>query len=128
MATAEREGYDSDMRVAVGVIALALGLASAPAGAPSGAPIRPGLRVVRLAPFTVHGYRFESGERLRVVITTKRRFVRRIEATGKGAFRIKLRLSIGRCAQYSVRAYGPDGFRAGVKSPPQSCGAEIGPR
>jgi hypothetical protein len=112
------------MRVAVGVIALALGLASAPAGA----SMRPGLRVVRLAPFTVHGYRFKDGEPLRVVITTKRRFVRRIEATGKGTFTIKLRLSIGRCAQYSVRAYGPDGFRAGVKSPPQSCGTEVGPR
>ncbi len=108
---------------AIGVIALGLGLTAA-ASAASG---RPALRVTDLSPLTVHGYRFESGEDLRVVITTKRTFTRRIETSEGGAFTIKLHLSIGRCAQYSVRAYGPNGLRAGVKSPPLSCGADIGP-
>ena len=69
------------MRV-IGVIALGLAL-SAAATAASG---RPTVRVTDLTPFTVHGYRFDSGERLRLVITTKRRVVRSLSASGRGTF------------------------------------------
>jgi hypothetical protein len=106
---------------ALGVIALSLGIAATAASAST----RPALRVTDLSPFTVHGYRFESGQSLRVVITTKHRFVRRLETNDRGAFTIRLRLSIGRCAQWSVAAYGPSGLLAAVKSPPQSCGADL---
>ena len=108
---------------AIGVIALGLTLATAATAASS----RPALQVMDLRPFTVHGARFHSGENLRIVITTKHRFVRKLEASGKGTFTLALHLSIGRCAQYSVRAYGPSGLRAAVKSSPESCGADIGP-
>jgi hypothetical protein len=114
----------------VGAIALCIGVAAAGASAAStdSAALRPGLRVSNLAPLTVRGYRFDGAERLRVVITTKRRFVRRVEANANGRFSLVLRhISIGRCAPYSVRAYGSNGLRAAVKSPPKMCGAEVGP-
>jgi hypothetical protein len=109
---------------AIGVIALSLGLAASAASAVS----RPALRVTDLSPFTVHGLRFKSGEHLRIVVTTKRNYVRRLEAGGQGRFTLKLRrVSVRGCAQYSVRAYGPSGLRAAVKSPPPSCGVDLGP-
>jgi hypothetical protein len=109
---------------AFGVIALALALGAAAAAASS----RPALRVDDLSPFTIHGLRFEPGEHLRIVVSAKRTYVRRIEAGRKGGFTLRLRrLSLGRCGLYSVRAYDASGLRAGVKSSPQSCGADIGP-
>jgi hypothetical protein len=112
------------MRV-VGVIALGLTL-SAAASAASGA--RPALRVTDRTPFTVHGWRFDSGEHLRIVITVKHRTTKTLDASGRGTFTLKVRdLSVARCGQYSVRAYGPSGLRASVKSPPYSCGAPPAP-
>jgi hypothetical protein len=109
---------------AIGVIALGLTL-SAAATAASG---RPALRVTDRAPFTVHGYRFDAGEHLRIVITTKARTTRRLDASGRGTFTLKLRdLAVARCGQYSVRAYGPSGLRAAVKSPPESCAVPLAP-
>lgn len=108
------------MRV-VGVIALGLALSAAPTAA-SGA--RPALHVTDRAPFTVHGWRFKAGEHLRVVITIKGRTTKRLDASARGTFTLAVRgLSVPRCGQYSVRAYGPAGLRASVKSPPESCGA-----
>ena len=112
------------MRVAIGVIALSLTLSAAATAASS----RPALRVTDLRPFTVHGYRFASHQHLRIVITTSKRVVRRLETSGRGTFTFTLRrLSVRRCGQYSVRAYGPDGLLAAVKSPPQSCGTPLQP-
>ena len=111
------------MRV-IWVIALGLAL-SAAATAASG---RPALRVTDLQPFTVHGWRFDSGEHLRIIIVTKRRVERTLDAGSRGAFTLKVRgVSVGRCGQYSVRAYGPSGLRAGIKSPPQSCAVPLAP-
>jgi hypothetical protein len=110
------------MRV-IGVIALSLGVAAA-ASASAG---RPALRVTDLSPFTVHGWRFDSGQNLRVVISTKRRIVRRLDANRDGAFTLRIRhFTVKRCAQYAVAAYGPSGaLLAAVKSAPQSCGADL---
>ena len=119
-----RRATMTSMRAIGVVIALSLGLAASATSAVT----RPVLRVSDLSPFTVHGVRFHSNEHLRVVVTTKRNYVRRLEAGGKGRFMLKLRrVSVGRCAQYSVRVYGPSGMRAAVKSPPQSCGADLTP-
>jgi hypothetical protein len=111
------------MRV-IGVLALALAVGAAAATA-SG---RPALRVTSLRPLTVHGYRFEPHEHLRIVITAKRRVERKLDASRRGTFTLRIRgLSLGRCAQYSVQAYAPSGLRAGVKSAPASCGAPLQP-
>jgi hypothetical protein len=111
------------MRV-IGVLALGLAITTA-ATAGSG---RPALRVTHLRPFAVRGYRFDPREHLRIVITTKRRVERTLAASPTGTFTLRVRgLSVGRCAQYSVTAYGRSGLRAGVKSPPQSCGAPPAP-
>src|SRR4051794_1093274 len=115
--------YHGGVRV-VGVIALGLTL-SAAATAAAG---RPALRVTDLKPFTVHGYRFKADEHLRVVVIVKDRTARTVEAGARGTFMLKLRdVSVPRCGQYVVRAYGPSGLRASVKSPPQSCGADLVP-
>jgi hypothetical protein len=108
------------MRV-VGVIALGLTLSAAATAASGGRPV---LRVTDRAPFTVHGWRFKADEHLRVVITVKHRTTKTLDASGRGTFTLELpRLSVPRCGQYSVRAYGPSGLRASVKTPPYSCGA-----
>ena len=110
---------------AIGVIALALGLTASATSAVN----RPALRVTDIHPFTVQGTRFEPGENLRVVVTTKRSYVRRLEAASNGAFKLRIRhISIEPCGQYAVRAYGLSGLRAAVKTPPQVCGAEPGPQ
>jgi hypothetical protein len=89
---------------------------------------RPAVRVTDLTPFTVHGYRFDAGERLRLVITTKRRIERTLYASDRGTFVLKLRgLSVGRCGQYAVRVYDSSGLRARIKSPPQSCATPLSP-
>ena len=112
------------MRAAIGVLALCLTFSAVATAASS----RPTLRVTDLKPLTVHGYRFESREHLRIVITIRRRVVRRLETSGRGTFTLELRrLSVRRCGQYSVQAYGPDGLLAAVKSPPQSCGTPLQP-
>ena len=107
---------------AIGVIALGLALSAAATAAPGD---RPALRVTDVKPFTVHGWRFNAGEHLRVVITIKGRTTKRLDASARGTFTLAVRgLSVPRCGQYSVRAYGPSGLlRASVKRPPESCGA-----
>jgi hypothetical protein len=115
--------YPVGVRV-IGVIALGLTLCVA-ASAASG---RPALRVTDLKPFTVHGWRFDAGERMRVVVATKHSVERKVAASDRGTFTtVFRRLSVARCAQYSVRAYGPSGLRAAIKSPPQSCATPIAP-
>ena len=80
-----------------------------------------------LQPFTVHGYRFDPGEHLRIVVTTKHS-VSEPEASNRGTFTtVFRRLSVARCGQYSVRAYGPSGLLAATKSAPQSCATPIAP-
>lgn len=112
---------------AVGVIALSLGALAAGVSSASPVASRPGLRVSDLDPFTVQGFRFEPSERVGLTVTTRRRFVRTIDASVKGAFRVVFRLHLGHCASYAVRAIGSAGSRAAVKNPPQECGAEPGP-
>jgi hypothetical protein len=108
----------------VGVIALGLALITVATAAPGG----PALRVTDLKPFTVHGWRFNAGERLRIVVSAGRRTERTLEVGERGTFTLKLRhFSVKRCSQYAVRAFGPSGLRAGVKSPPELCGADLGP-
>jgi hypothetical protein len=109
---------------AIGVIALGLTLCVA-ASAASG---RPALRVTDLKPFTVDGWRFDAGERLRIVVTAKHNVERKLEASNRGTFTtVFRRLSVARCGQYSVRAYGPSGLVAAIKSPPSSCGPPPAP-
>ncbi len=111
------------MRV-IGVIALGLTL-SAAATATSG---RPALRVTDLQPFTVQGYRFDPGEHLRIVVTTKRRVERTLDANGRGTFVAVFRhVSVPHCGPYSVRAYGPSGLVAATKRPPENCGTPVAP-
>jgi hypothetical protein len=109
---------------AVGVIALGLTVSAVATAAPT----RPAVHVADLKPFTVHGVRFHAHEHLRIVVTTRRTVVRRLEATGTGTFTLKLlHVAVRRCGQYTIRAYGPSGLRASLKSPPQSCGAQRQP-
>ena len=114
----------------IGVVALAIGavVAGGAAASPHSEAARPRLHVTDLSPFTVHGFRFDARERLRVVIVTRRRIVRRIEATPRGRFTIVLRtVRLGECARYGVRVWSGDRLRAATKNPPYACGAEPGP-
>ena len=107
---------------AIGVIALSLGLAASAASAAN----RPIVHVSDVSPFTIRGLRFHPGEHLRIVVTTKRKYVRRLEAGGQGRFTLTLRrVHVRRCGQYTVAVYGPSGLRARMKSAPPVCGAEL---
>lgn len=107
------------MRV-LGVIALSLVLATAASAAGS----RASLRVTDLRPFTVHGWRFAPNLRVKLVISTKGRFVRHVTTGARGSFTLRTRLTVGQCVPWAVAAYGPSGaLLASVKSTPQSCGA-----
>jgi hypothetical protein len=76
----------------------------------------------------VHGYRFDPGQHLRIVVTTKRRVERTLDANGRGAFTTVFRhVSVPRCGRYSVRAYGPSGLLAATKNPPESCAIPVAP-
>jgi hypothetical protein len=73
---------------------------------------RPALRLVDRTPVVVRGSGFEAGEQVSVALSAGTRSVRRAQATETGAFLVRFGVSLGRCARYSVQAFGSAGNRA----------------
>jgi hypothetical protein len=98
------------------VIVLLLGV-SLPATVASGSfADRPVLRLVDRAPVVVRGSGFDAGEQVSVALSAGTRSVRRAQATDTGAFLVRFGVSLGRCARYSVQAFGSTGSRARIVS------------
>jgi hypothetical protein len=72
----------------------------------------PSLRLVDRAPVTVRGSGFAAGERVTVVLSSVTRVSRAVHAGAGGGFVVRFPRSLGRCARYSLQAYGATGTRA----------------
>ncbi len=107
------------MRRALAVAAVLVSVASAAAA--FAAPVRTAfVAVSSLDPFTVHGARFQSGERVTVTAFANGRHVRTVTASSAGAFAVAFRgVAVDRCAGYVVRAVGNRGSRAAIKVMPE---------
>lgn len=73
---------------------------------------RPTVRVVDRTPLVVRGSGFVAEERVTVVVAAGSRWTRRVAATARGTFVARFAVSLGRCARYSVQAFGSAGSRA----------------
>jgi hypothetical protein len=93
-------------------IVLLLGV-SLPATVASGSfSARPALRLVDRTPVVVRGSGFDAGEQVSVALSAGTRSLRRAQATEAGTFVVRFGVSLGRCARYSVQAFGSAGNRA----------------
>jgi hypothetical protein len=91
--------------------AIAAALAATPAVGTATA--RPALRLLDRTPVTVVGRGFQPQETVRVRLATEGRiWTRRAVAGGTGSFRVKFTVSLGRCASFSLQAFGLAGSRA----------------
>jgi hypothetical protein len=98
------------------VIVLLLGV-SLPATVASGSfSDRGGLRLVDRSPVVVRGTGFEAAEQVSISLSAGTRSVRRAQATETGTFVVRFSVSLGRCARYSVQAFGSGGSRARLVS------------
>jgi hypothetical protein len=77
---------------------------------------RPGLRLVDRSPVVVRGSGFAAGEQVTIAFSAGTRSVRRAQATDAGTFVVRFGVSLGRCARYSVQAFGSAGSRARLLS------------
>jgi len=76
--------------------------------------------VTDVAPFTVHGSRFLSHERVTVVVTIKDRHVHVVTSSSAGTFTTRFTsVSLGHCTGYAVQARGNRGSAAFLKVMPE---------
>jgi hypothetical protein len=114
------------MRIALGVALAVVALAQP---AESAMTRSASLRVVDMSPFTVHGWRFQPGERVVVSVSgTAAKRSATVTATSAGTFTRRFpALRLGECDIYRVRAVGSKGSKAFLTPPPPSCGTELSP-
>jgi hypothetical protein len=98
------------------VVVLLLGVALSVTVASGSFSGRPALRLVDRAPVVVRGSGFDAGEQVSVALLAGTRSVRRAPASQAGAFVVRFGVSLGRCARYSVQAFGSAGSRARLVS------------
>jgi hypothetical protein len=93
------------------VTAFAVAAALAPTVAATTA--RPSLRMVDRTPVIVSGRSFQPEEAVRLRLTTGgRTLTRRALTTASGTFSVRFAVSLGRCATFSLQAFGSTGTRA----------------
>jgi hypothetical protein len=76
------------------------------------------IRTVDLAPVTVRGTGFHSGERVSVTVSAKASSTKIVAATAVGTWRVVFKRRLASCQAYSIRAVGAAGSRAFVKVTP----------
>jgi hypothetical protein len=97
----------------VGVIlTLVLGFALATASTSGAVVIRPTLRLADRTPVVIRGAGFAPHERVTVVVASGSRSSSRVSSNANGAFIARFKFALGRCARYSVQAFGSTGSRA----------------
>ena len=100
-------------RITLGLVLVA-SLVLAVAAASATSATRPTVRLVDRTPIVVRGSGFEAHERVTVVVAAGTRWTRRVTATAGGTLVARFTVSIGRCARYSIQAFGSAGSRARV--------------
>jgi len=103
------------MKQATLAVLLLVGVSTA-AAAFAGSSSRPTLRVVDRTPVVVRGTGFAAAERVSVVLSAGSRSTRIVHATQAGVFVARFKVSLGRCARYSLQTFGSAGSRARVLS------------
>ena len=79
---------------------------------PTKAP-RPALQATSLKPVTVEGLRFRANERVSVFVATGGRSESKVVvASDKGTFTARFSVSVGRCGELWIRAFGARGSSA----------------
>jgi hypothetical protein len=105
------------------LIAIALVLAPAAAAA-----ARPTLAVRSTAPLTLSGFRFESRESVRIVVTAAgTRRVKTVIATTAGTFRAHFTLTVATRCKVFATATGSKGSKAVLRPTQELCGIDIQP-
>jgi hypothetical protein len=91
-------------------------------GSSADAVRRPDLRLVDRYPFVVQGQHFRSGERVKVVLTTREQRSLMVRAGETGSFSANFGdVKIPSCTGFLVRAYGVRGSRAQLHLPAPDC-------
>lgn len=111
------------------ILGLAFGAVFVPAAAARDAET-PALGLLARQPLTIRGLHFQTAERVRVRVAFEgRTFSRTATATAAGRFTVRFRLSLGRCARFSVQAFGSEGSRARLlpTKPSPDCSEDSGP-
>jgi hypothetical protein len=94
------------------------------AAAASAAAQPPTLRLVRDAPLTVAGQRFQPRERVRLVVDG--RVVARSTTTARGSFTLSSTTALDRCLDMAVSVIGASGDRATLeKLPKPACAPQL---
>ena len=109
----------------VAALAAATGLSAGLAA--GGSTAKPQLRVVSLQPFAVAGSGFRAGEHVRVTVRADGDVAARTDAADiRGRIGVRFRaMALGDCPTYVIAARGDRGSRAGLRSVPRPCGAEL---
>lgn len=110
-----------------GVLAVLLAAVVVPAAL---AVTRPHVRLLDMSPAAVSGTGFHARERVVVTVTAgTTRLSKGVETTARGTFvaRFARAVHAPECGQLAVSAVGVRGDRAGWKSPPPACGAQLQP-
>lgn len=113
-----------DMRAAVVAIAALLLIPAALAAA------SPHVRLVGRAPLAVSGSGFRHHERVLVTVSNGTvKLSTRVRTTARGTFTARFARDLPQqaCGQIAIAARGATGDRAGWKTPPQVCGAQLAP-
>jgi hypothetical protein len=112
------------MRLALVFVALLASLVAQSAAATTRATLR---LVDDTTPPTLRGAGFQAREHVRVVIVAGDvRSVKRVIATARGRFTVRVLGDIDACTGFSASAIGSKGTRAALKRPPGQCPA-LGP-
>ena len=104
----------------LGVIAAACGSAAARTEGQDAGKATLGLGAP--APLTIRGTRFESRERVRLIVVTRKKITKRLTASQSGTFVVRFRgLAVDRCQGFSAFALGSQGSRASLSLPNVYC-------
>ena len=108
----------------VGVIAAGCGpvVQTTPKPVATGAERNPSLRLLGFHPVTVRGEGFRGGQRLTLVVSSRRTWSRRVLVEPDGSFALSFRgIPLDRCEGFRVRVDDSQGTLARLTSPPFAC-------
>jgi hypothetical protein len=102
-------------KLLVGLCVLAVAGSAVGSGSGGTAQARPTLGIAATSPLEIRGAGFLPRERVQVVLAGGgRQLSRSTVASQAGVFSVAFQASLGRCARYTVQAFGARGSRARV--------------
>lgn len=115
------EGHTDSVGRALSVVTVLCSAAALLVQTAVAAP-RATLRLDDDAPATLRGSGFQSREQVRIVVVAgTTRTIRKVVATARGRFVLRVRTDVNDCAGFSAVAVGNKGTRATLKRAPGQC-------